>query len=314
MASDILDEVQRLRREQRPFALATVVVAEHPTSGTLGARAIVAPNGQMTGWLGGSCVQPTIRHQALAALADGSPRLVVLAPEQGAAPPPKPGIVQVPMTCASQGGLQVYVEPFLPKVELVIVGASPVARTLASFGSLLDFEVCACAPDAETESVPEVGSRVERLEDLRVHLTVRSYVVVATMGAYDEEALEAILDSPASYVGLVASLRRLAAVADELRRRGRSEEQLARIKRPEGLTANTLVPAEIALSAIVELLDVRRQGVGLWAGEALAEVPEAIDPICGMAVEIATARYRSTRDGETYYFCAASCKAAFERG
>lgn len=311
MLPDVLDEAQRLRAKHAPFVLATVVVAQHPTSGTLGARAVVLPDGTICGWLGGSCVQPVVRRQSLQALADGSPRLVILSPEVAASDSPKPGVVRVPMTCASQGELQVYVEPFLPKVELVVIGASPVATTLARLGGLLGFDVCSCGPEADTEAITEVGRTVQSLTELLPTLTSRSYVVVATMGSYDEEALGAALQSPASYVGLIASLRRLAAVLETLRQRGLGDDLIARVKRPEGIAANTLVPAEIAFSAMAELLEVRRQGTGVWAVQG-APPAEAIDPICGMAVDIASARYTSERDGQTYYFCAAGCKAAFD--
>lgn len=312
MSADVLDEAQRLRARLEPFALATVVVAQHPTSGTLGARAVILPDGTISGWLGGSCVQPVIRRQSLQALADGSPRLVILTPDVDESDSPKPGVVRVPMMCASQGELQVYVEPFLPKVELVVIGASPVATTLARLGGLLGFDVCACGSEADHQPVLDPGRSVEGVAELVPSLTPRSYVVVATMGSYDEEALEAVLPSPASYVGLIASQRRLAAVLEALRHRGVADDLIARVKRPEGIAANTLVPAEIAFSAMAELLEERRQGTGVWAPQAMEKAAEAIDPICGMAVDVASARYTSERDGRTYYFCAAGCKAAFD--
>jgi xanthine dehydrogenase accessory factor len=312
MEPDILSEVQRLRAERVPFALATVVVAQHPTSGTLGARAIVTPDGKIRGWVGGSCAQPTVVREGLRALADGSPRLVVLSPDRQADATPKPGVVEAVMTCASQGELQVFVEPFLPKIELVVVGSSPVARTVARLGALLDFEVYACDPAADRESFPEADRWVDSLEALAPQLTERSYVVVATMGGYDEKALAVALDSAASYVGLVASQRRFAAVLASLREMGCEDEKLARIERPEGLPSKTLLPAEIAFSVMAALLPLRRRHVVLDAEEVPAPGAEVVDPICGMAVDVATARHTSVRDGQTYYFCAPGCKARFE--
>src|SRR3974390_2655403 len=105
MQVDILEEAQRLRTERRPFALATVVAAKQPTSGTPGARAIILADGVTLGWIGGKWAQPTVIAQGLAALADGSPRLVVLRPDAPAeleASSDK-GLVQVPMLCASGG-------------------------------------------------------------------------------------------------------------------------------------------------------------------------------------------------------------------
>ena len=312
MQRDILDEVQRLRSERRAFALATVVAASQPTSGVPGARAIIRADAQFDGWVGGHCAQPTVIRQGLEALADGMPRLVVLSPDAPESFRPKDGVIPVAMTCAGQGELQIFVEPFLPKVELVVVGSSPVARALARLGSLLDFEVWTCDPDASMEAFPEADRLIESLDALSPQLTAHNYVIVATFGSYDEAALHAALESSASYVGLVASHKRLAAVKTYLQEHGVSEEQLARIKRPQGLPGKMLQPSEIAFSVMAELIEQRRQRVGLTPDETPAPRAEAIDPICGMVVDIATAQHTLERDGKTYYFCCAGCKATFE--
>lgn len=343
---DILDEVQRLRAERRPFALATVVAARQPTSGTPGARAVILPDGQIEGWIGGQCAQPAVIRQGLASLAEGTPRLVVLrpagetglastalAPEgesglaatatrgendmQGARAATMPGLVEVPMLCASQGELHVLVEPFLPKIELAVIGTTPVAQALARLARVLDFEVWACDPEADMQSFPDAQRLAPSLEALAPQLTARGYVVVATMNSYDEDAVAAVLDSPVAYVGLVASQRRFAVVLETLRGRGISDERLARLHRPKGLPGSTpLRPAEIAFSVLAELIETRRQGIGremeTSAETAAPARAEAIDPICGMTVDIATARHTSERDGQTYYFCCAGCKRQFE--
>ena len=312
MERDILDEVQRLRAARRPFALATVVAAKLPASGTPGARAIVLEDGKMEGWVGGSCAQPTIVRQGLEALANGTSRLVVLRPDAQPSAVTTMGIVDVPMLCASQGELQIFVEPFLPRIELAIIGASPAARALARLGTLLEFDVWACDPDADMASFPDASRLVASLDALAPQLTAHCYVVVATMNAYDEEALQAVLGTNASYVGVVASQKRLTTLQDFLRQQGLAEDRIARLKRPKGMTGTALRPAEIAFSVMAELLEARREHVGLDVATPNAPRAEAIDPICGMTVDIATARYSSERAGQTYYFCCAGCKATFE--
>src|SRR5262249_41077699 len=146
---------------------------------------------------------------------------------------------------------------------------------------------------------------VPDLEALKPLLSPRSYVVVATIGDYDEEAAQVALESRASYVGLVAGKKRFAAVASYLKEQGLPPERLALLKRPKGLPGTALVPNEVAFSVLAELLEVRRQRVGLHEAEDAAPSParaEATAPICGMTVDIATARHRSERDGQTYYF------------
>ena len=315
MERDILDEAQRLRAERRPFALATVVAAKQPSSGTPGARAIILAGGQMEGWIGGQCAQPTVIRQGLAALAEGTPRLVVLRPDGGETEPEgTPGLVQVPMLCASEGELHIFVEPFLPRIELAVIGASPVARTLARMASLLDFDVWACDERADMESFPEANRLLPNLDALRPALTARNFVVVATMNTYDEEAARVALESDAGYVGVVASQKRLVALRETLREQGVTEERLARLQRPKGMAGPALRPGEIAFSVMADLLDARRQRAGLALDDAPPIRAEAIDPICGMTVDIPTARFTSERDGQIYYFCCAGCKRTFERG
>jgi xanthine dehydrogenase accessory factor len=313
MSDDILAKAQQLRGEHFVFALATVVVARQPTSGTPGAHAIILPDGRVEGWIGGHCARPTVIRQSIEALTAGTPRLVVISPEVKEPTSLNEGVVKAPMLCAGQGELQVFIEPFLPKTALVVVGDSTVARALARFAALLNFEVWACDPLADMESFPDAGRLVPGLDALKPQLTERNFVVIATIGEYDEDAAQVALDSSASYVGLVASNKRLAAVKKELGERGLLEEQLSRLKRPAGLKSFVIKPEEIAFSVMAELIEARHLGLGTLTQVPPPQRAEAIDPICGMTVDIATASYTSVRDGETFYFCCAGCKKTFEK-
>lgn len=313
MSDDILAKAQQLRGEHSVFALATVVVARQPTSGTPGAHAIILPDGRVEGWIGGHCARPTVIRQSIEALTAGTPRLVVISPEVKEPTSLNEGVVKAPMLCAGQGELQVFIEPFLPKTALVVVGDSTVARALARFAALLNFEVWACDPLADMESFPDAGRLVPGLDALKPQLTERNFVVIATIGEYDEDAAQVALDSSASYVGLVASNKRLAAVKKELGERGLLEEQLSRLKRPAGLKSFVIKPEEIAFSVMAELIEARHLGLGTLTQVPPPQRAEAIDPICGMTVDIATASYTSVRDGETFYFCCAGCKKTFEK-
>ena len=312
MRTDLLANAQQLRSEQRSFALATVVAVRQPTSATPGARAIILPDGRVEGWIGGHCARPAVIRQGLDALATGTPRLVVISPDAREPSDLTNGIVEVPMLCAGQGELQVFVEPFLPRTALTIIGESAVARSLAKLAALLDFEVWACDPLADMDTFPDADRLVPTLDALTPQLTERHYVIIATIGEYDEDAALVALRSPASYVGLVASNKRLATVSDYLTAHGASAEQVAKLKRPKGLPGFVIKPEEIAFSILAELIELRHQRVGLLPTTPPPERATAIDPICGMTVDIATARHTSTRDGQTYYFCSAGCKTAFE--
>ena len=131
---DLLERAAELRRQGRPFVLATVVRSVRPASARPGDRALLLGEGRPTGWVGGGCVHTSIEREAARALADGTPRLVRLSPE----PAQEEGIISYPMTCHSGGTLEIYLEPVLPAPELVILGESPVADALAALAAPLE--------------------------------------------------------------------------------------------------------------------------------------------------------------------------------
>jgi xanthine dehydrogenase accessory factor len=318
MFDEILDQADHLRHAGEPFALATVVRVVRPASARPGSKALVRADGTISGWVGGSCAQPSVAREALHALADGQPRLLCLVGEGGRAPEPGEGLVVQPMTCHSGGTIEVYIEPFVARPRLLLVGQSAVGDALAQLGALLRFEVVALDPDASAEHFPTADALLRELADMTPLLTPQTYVIVATHGSYDEDALQMALGSDVAYVALVASRRRAETVAGFLRAGGMAEERIARLRAPAGLDLGAAEPAEIALSIMAEIVQIRRQGDkatrSLAETEQVASEPaSAIDPVCGMEVEIATARFTSEHDGQRYYFCCAGCRRSFEK-
>ena len=316
MADDVLALALLLRGRGEPFAVATVVRCERPTSAKPGAKALIRRDGTVTGWVGGACAEPVVVREALSSLRDGQPRLIGLRGDGSALLGRTEGIVPYAMTCHSGGTLEIYVEPFLPKPLLVLVGHGPVVETLAALGQTTGFAVSVLAPETLGDELGHL--RLER----------EASVVVATHGSADEEALERVLQSEAGYVSLIASRKRAAVVIETLKRRGVAPERLDRLKAPAGLDIGAVTPQEIAASILAELVQLRRRGSvadqelihsadekRLEGNQtAIVHEPEtAIDPVCGMIVEIATTRHHSTIDGQDYYFCCPACKRLFER-
>ena len=315
MFDDLLEQATVLKERGKPFVLATVVACKPPTSAKPGAKAIVQPDGSFHGWVGGSCAQPLVTQESLKALQDGQSRLVLLAPNPEDVDVGLEGTVLIPMTCRSEGTLAIYLEPCLPKPDLVVIGQSPMARSLVVLGDNLGFRVTACDPSATAELFPNADTLVQELEAARGIIGLRSYVVVATAGHYDEEALEEVLGSQAGYVGLVASPRRGRTVIDYLRGKGISSEALQRVKYPAGVDIGAETPEEIALSILTEIVQrmrADRRGVPL-APAAQATVVESIDPICNMTVKVAGSRYLADYNGNTFHFCSLGCKEKFEQ-
>ena len=236
-------------------------------------------------------------REALRALEEGTPRLLFLGSPEELEGHARDGVVTVPIACQSEGALEVYVEPVLPQPQLVAIGRSPAATALAAMAAGLGWR---------SVSIEDVGDIGHDVDD-------RSYVVVATQGHFDEEALERALATPAAYVGLVASRKRAESVLGYLRDRGVSDEALARVHAPAGLDLGHVATDEIAVAILAEIVQLRAAG-SLEAGVAVGAAPrhEELDPVCGMTVDVADARYRTVHAGRTYYFCSAGCLESFE--
>lgn len=275
---------------ERPFALVTVVRTEPATSARIGDRAIVFADGTLEGWVGGGCIGPTARREALAALAEGMPRLVRVTPDSAVT---QPGVRMARMTCASEGTADLYVEPFLPRPTLIVAGDSPVAATLAAIATPLGFRLLKMDRELTAEEVPYPQD---------------SWMVVATFGEFDEDAVEAGVRLGLPYVGLVASERRAEQVLSELRTRGLEEGELYVVHSPAGLPLGTGGQEGISLSIMAEVSSLRAKLRPSF--EPVRD--EAVDPVCGMLVDVASARYVVEHGGTRYYFCGPGCRRDFE--
>ncbi|MGZ8565786.1 MAG: XdhC family protein [Actinomycetota bacterium] len=312
MRPDVLALAAELSSRGEPFVLATVVWRRSPSSGKEGATALITPDRKVRGWLGGACAEPTVVREALRLLEEGRPSLMFLGPPEELDAHRRDGVVTVPIACQSEGALEVYVEPVLPQPQMVAIGRSPAAKALARMAGGLGWRSVLVDDDAD-RSVEVAGARVVTSLDLaEVGVDARSFVIVATQGHYDEEALERALRTPAPYVGLVASSKRAEAILGYLRDRGFDEAALARVHAPAGLDLGHVRTDEIAVAIMAEIVQLRAAGE-LDAGVA-SEAParhEEIDPVCGMTVDVADARFLTVHDGQTFYFCSAGCLESF---
>jgi xanthine dehydrogenase accessory factor len=338
MVRHFLDRVAALRREGQRFATATVVGRRAPVSAHLGDRAIVYPDGRMEGFIGGACSREIVRRQALECLRAGHARLVSIRPDAMDPDARDPEHVTVRMTCVSEGAVDVYVEPVLPARRLIVVGSTPVADALTRTAATLDYDVVRVVDDRErpdlAPAAEALGVRVVSLAELESVVQAsegQAAAVVASQGHYDERALETILRGGAAYVGLVASRTRGASVKQLLEDGGVPDT--AAIRSPAGLDLGARTPPEVALSILAEIvrerpaetLDADASRTRTHEGSARSSAPHAaapqpepaavshvaVDPVCQMEVEMATATQTALVEGITYYFCCAHCRAQF---
>ena len=318
---EILKQADELEQRGQAFALATVVWRQGPSSSQQGARAIITADGELHGWIGGACAEPTVIREAQRVIADGTPRLLLLgSPDQFGAAVPE-GMTVVPISCQSEGALEVYIEPVVHAPHLVVVGRSPMAHTLAELAGALGWRTELIAAEEFTATTA----------------TEQSMVVVATQGHGDEEAVEQAAAARPAYLGLVGSHRRGAAVLGYLADRGLPADQLDRVRVPAGLDLGHITHREIAVAILAELVQLRAAGaLAGAAGAASARHPtapadaktatapaaagpatpapaQAIDPVCGMTVPATAASFPLAHDGVTYYFCSTNCRRRFEQ-
>lgn len=291
-----------LERRGVEYAVATVVWRQAPSSGQIGSRAIVTADGELHGWIGGACAEPTVVREAQRVIRAGEARLLFLGAADELVLPE--GMTAIPMSCQSEGALQIYVEPVLPPVHLVVVGHSPMARTLTELAGTLGWRAeLVAGADFTSAAVDQ-----------------RSVVVVATQGHNDEDVVRHTVSAMPAYVGLVASHKRGEAVLGYLAERGVPAHLLERVHTPVGLDLGRTTHQEIAVSILAEL--VRARAAGGFAAPAaegapgrtalpLVEATEALDPVCGMTVPADDAHHPHEHAGTTYHFCCVGCRDGF---
>jgi xanthine dehydrogenase accessory factor len=263
-ADDILDIISTRKSAGVPFALATVVRTVAATAAKAGAKAVILPDGTMSeGWIGGGCARAAVLKAARDALADGKSRLVSVQPPdelegQGhRAGEERGGVRFAKNMCPSQGTMDIFVEPVLPRPQVVICGSSPVAVAIADLARRSGFAVTICAPAGEQAAFADADRRIEGFA-LPVDEAASRYVVVSTQGRGDEAALAAALAVDVDYVAFVGSRKKAEALKTALAERGVAAERLAKLKAPAGLDLGAITPDEIAISILAEVVAVRR--------------------------------------------------------
>lgn len=322
----VLDKAVRLKLAGTPFALATVVRCESPTSAKPGAKGIITPDGAIDGWIGGGCAQPAVIKTALKCLQDGQPRYIRISPSQPAAL--AEDVTEFGMACHSGGTLDLFIDPVVPRTALLVLGTSPTAQALTALAARVGFAVTVAFKEATTELFPDAQSVLPTLDAAALKSNRPQFVVVATQGKRDEAALEAALATDASYIAFVASGKKAAKLRAYLKERGHDATRVDAIAAPAGVEIGAVTPEEIALSVLAGVVAARR--IPQEAAPASKTAPDIktaravrvpiedpgarpIDPICGMAVDAKAAEHTSRYSGRDFFFCCAHCKHKFDQ-
>jgi len=249
----VYEELVRSRAEGRRSALAVIVESVGSSPQKEGAKMLVREDGTIVGTLGGGCLEEEVRQVCLAAIREGTPTTISV------------GLTEKEGGMVCGGRVLVYVEPVLPEPRLVVLGAGHVGQALARSAASAGFRVTVIddrAEHAARERFPDaeqvvVGEFAFALEGAGIDDT--TFLLVATRGhLQDFSAVEAALRTPARYVGLVGSRRKRKLLFEELERRGFDAAARARVVTPAGLPIGSVTPAEIAVSIVAQMIEVRR--------------------------------------------------------
>lgn len=252
MATDFYVKAAELASIGKPFAVATVVRVEGSSSAKRGSKALIDHQGKIVhGWVGGGCAESAVRTGAVSCIEKNTSLLLTLDMTDE--------VLGVGMPCG--GKMDVFIEPVLPKPELLIVGHGRIAETLAGIASLVNFTVTVNDPGATRESFPSADRLVTRDLDLsETPIGPNTFVVIATQHKGDHLWLEKALAQEAGYVALIASAHRARLVLDYLLAEGVPTEKVARVQSPAGLDLGAQTPEEIALSILSQIVALRRGG------------------------------------------------------
>jgi xanthine dehydrogenase accessory factor len=298
-SSNLLELSRELSHQRQPHAWITVISVTNPSSSYVGAQAIVTADGGISGWIGGGCVQSAARAAALGSLAAATPQRLRLSNTKD------PGDVADirPMACASNGEVELFIQPVTVAPRLRIYGSTPIVRTAAWLAREVDFDPLTDQEAADIDALSTLASTTANAKPPERE----TYALVATQGDGDEPALEAALHSCARAVLVIASKRKAERLRAAMELRGISKERLDAMHAPAGPDIGAVTPNEIALAAVAGLVALRR------TQRAAPAVTGYINPVCGAAVDPASAQSTITLDGQTHYFCCQACRTEFER-
>jgi xanthine dehydrogenase accessory factor len=314
---ELFDLAARLSRRGQSFVVATVVRRDGLSSTHLGDMAIIDDAGGFHGWIGGGCTRPTVEREAALALKSKLPRFIQLSPEPER--DVRPGLLMLPMTCHSGGTVEIYLDPVIASPRIALFGRSPILTALATLAHAIGYLVDVADPDARADEVPGADRVFTSID--APELEGAMFVVVGSMGDFDEAAVLRALAVKPMYLGVIASRRRYALVRDALIARGTDTRVLAEISNPAGLDLGAREAGEVAVSILAQIV-ARRNAIAVVSEASndqprralpLVAPPEAtsIDPVCKMTVTIATAKHVGEWNGRSWYFCCGGCKTKF---
>jgi len=314
MRNEILDKMLELSKSNVPFAHAQITRRKVPTSGKPGDHAIITDDGKIYGWIGGGCTRGIVLKESILSIKDGKPRYVVINKEQQTSSFSNTKVYR--MTCQSGGEVEVYIEPVIPKPQLLLFGNSHIGRALCKIAKVMDYRVTVAMTTSDSSIYPEADSvsLVSEFSDFAYHK--KSYIIVCSQGDGDMPSLLKALQTDSDYVGFVASRIKANSVFNELRQHNISFDQLKTIKTPVGIDIGGKSAEEVAISILAEIIKIHRSESDQKKETTPLSIPNDdyyLNPVCNIPIQKSTAKHVLQYGGESVYFCCDGCKVSFEK-
>ena len=256
---DVFEEITRLRKAGIKSALATIVNVRGSIPSFESAKLLIREDGSIVGTVGGGCVEAEVWTAAREVMQEEKPRRLTFNLNND--PSYDTGLL-----CG--GTLEIFVEPILPTPYLYIFGAGHVSLALSKVATLAGFSTV-IIDDRETyanrerfpEAVEIYADEYEKVFE-RVLPNSSSFLIAVTRGHRDDmRVLRWAVGTPARYVGMIGSKRKVIEIVKFLETEGISATQLARVHAPIGLEIGPITPEEIAVSVVAEMIAVRRNAL-----------------------------------------------------
>ena len=259
---DVFEELVRLRGQGRKCALATIVDVRGSIPSYATAKLLVRDDGSMAGTIGGGCVEADVWSAAREVMETEKPKRLTFNLGQDAA-------YDNGLICGGQ--LDVFIEPVLPVPRAYIFGAGHISKSLSQIATVAGF-ASVVIDDREAfasrERFPEAEEvHAAEYEEIFPKLPINetSYLIIVTRGHRDDmRVLKLALATPARYIAMIGSKRKVIGVIRELEKVGVPRAAFERLHAPMGLDIGAISPEEIAISVTAEMIAVRRNAESNW--------------------------------------------------
>jgi xanthine dehydrogenase accessory factor len=318
MLDDFLHDTEELKKKNEPFAIAMVVRREAPSSGKVGDKAVINKYGEIIGWVGGGCVKGIIVKEAENAMKTGTARLVKIG--KTLSPSKQEGVMEYNMTCQSEGTVEVFIEPILPQLHLMVIGKSAIAKALVKMGKVAGFRITGVAQDANLQTFDKVDELITQVNLSNVKTTAATFIVVVTQGEGDESALLEAVKKESAYLSFVASKKKFLSIKEYLQSSGIDKKKIESIVSPAGIDINAKKPEEVAISIMAQIIQIQNSKAAPLTFEKFestkadgAKSPVYyINPVCGVPVDMNNPKHVVEYKNEKIYFCCDGCKVKFD--